>query len=53
VVQPIGRQLMDRFDAHGPALQLRMFQANEPMDEGAMDAAAERVRFHLNGPALT
>jgi hypothetical protein len=42
---------MDRFDAHGPALQLRMFQANEPMDPRAMEAAAERVRFYLTGVA--
>ena len=41
---------MDRFDAHGPALQLRMFQAEEPMDPQAMEAAAERVRVHLARP---
>lgn len=51
VVQPVGHDLMDRFDAHGPALQLRMFQANEPMDPRAMEAAAERVRFYLTGVA--
>jgi hypothetical protein len=47
VVQPVGRTLMERFDAHGPELQLRMFQAAEPMDPHAMAAAADRVRAHL------
>ncbi|HJP88907.1 MAG TPA: hypothetical protein VJ850_07740 [Candidatus Limnocylindrales bacterium] len=47
VVQPVTGALMDRFDAHGPELQLRMFQANEPMDPDAMAAASARVRFHL------
>ncbi len=47
VVQPVGHDLMERFGAHGPELQLRMFQASQPMDPSAMEAAAERVRFHL------
>ena len=47
VVQPVGRALMERFDAHGPELQLRMFQAAEAMDPKAMEAAVERVRTHL------
>ena len=47
VVQPVGRALMQRFDAHGPELQLRMFQAGEAMDPKAMEAAVERVRTHL------
>lgn len=47
VVQPVGNDLMDRFDAHGPELQLRMFQADEAMDPIAMRAAADRVRVHL------
>jgi hypothetical protein len=48
VVQPVGHGLMDRLDAHGPALQVRMFQGSEPMDPKAMEAAATRVRLHLN-----
>ena len=53
VVQPVGHELMRRFDAHGPALQLKMFEANEPMDPAAMEAAADLVRFHLAGqPSL-
>jgi diadenosine tetraphosphate (Ap4A) HIT family hydrolase len=47
VVQPVTRALTDRFDAHGPELQMRMFQANEAMDPAAMAAASDRVRFHL------
>jgi hypothetical protein len=47
VVQPVGQATMERFDAHGPELQLRMFKANEAMDPAAMEAAAERVAFHL------
>ena len=49
VVQPVGHALMERFDAHGPELQLRMFQAGENMDPDAMAAAAERVRVHMAG----
>jgi diadenosine tetraphosphate (Ap4A) HIT family hydrolase len=47
VVQPVGKALMQRFDAHGPELQMRMFKANEPLDPSLMAAAAERVRAHL------
>lgn len=47
VVQPVSQGLMERFDAHGPELQLRMFGANEPMDTAMMVAAANRVRGHL------
>jgi diadenosine tetraphosphate (Ap4A) HIT family hydrolase len=47
VVQPVSDALMARFDAHGPQLQHRMFQANEPMDPTEMRAAAGRIRMHL------
>jgi diadenosine tetraphosphate (Ap4A) HIT family hydrolase len=47
VVQPVGEALMERFDAHGPELQMRMFKANEPMDPTLMIAAADRIRAHL------
>ena len=49
VVQPVSDALMAQFDAHGPELQHRMFQANEPMDPAAMEAAAEGIRMHLAG----
>jgi ATP adenylyltransferase len=47
VVQPVGEALMGRFDAHGPELQVRMFEADEPMDPTLMIAAADKVRAHL------
>ena len=50
VVQPVGSELMDRFDAHGPELQLRMFQSGEQMDTQAMAAAVDRVRSRVLGP---
>lgn len=53
VVQPVSEALMERFDAHGPKLQMQMFRANEPMDATLMVAAAERVRAHLaNDPRV-
>lgn len=48
VVQPVGERLMARHDAHGPELQVRMFHANEPMEEAWLIGAAERIRRHLN-----
>ncbi|MEO8274175.1 MAG: hypothetical protein ABI620_08915 [Chloroflexota bacterium] len=47
VVQPVGTATMERYDAHGPVLQVRMFEAGEPMDPVLMAAAAERVRAQL------
>ena len=47
LVQPVGSALMERFDAHGPTLQVRMFEANEPMDPAAMAQAADRIRERL------
>lgn len=49
VVQPVAAALMERFDAHGPELQVRMFRSDEPMDPVSMEAAADRVRTHLAG----
>lgn len=51
VVQPVSSRLMAQHDAHGPVLQLRMFEANEPMDPGAVAEASERIRAHLGPPA--
>lgn len=47
VVQPVSSLLMAHYDAHGPALQLRMFEANEPMDPTSVAEASERIRAHL------
>jgi diadenosine tetraphosphate (Ap4A) HIT family hydrolase len=51
VVQPVGEAVMTHYDAHGPGLQVRMFNADEPMDPASMAAAAERIRTHLNASA--
>jgi diadenosine tetraphosphate (Ap4A) HIT family hydrolase len=48
VVQPVGTALMERLDAHGPELQVRMFKAAEQMDATLMADAAERIRAHLH-----
>jgi hypothetical protein len=53
VVQPVAQELMERFNAHGPELQLRMFQLGEAMDPQAMEAAMDRVRVHLASWAST
>lgn len=47
VVQPVSSRLMALHDAHGPALQLRMFEASEPMDPTAVAEASARIRAHL------
>ncbi|MEO8273449.1 MAG: hypothetical protein ABI620_05250 [Chloroflexota bacterium] len=47
VIQPVGKALMDKHDAHGPELQVRMFRAGEQMEPGSMVEAAERIRAHL------
>jgi diadenosine tetraphosphate (Ap4A) HIT family hydrolase len=47
VVQPVSDALMSHHDAHGPALQFRMFAADEPMDPTAMALAARRIEAHL------
>jgi hypothetical protein len=49
VVQPVSAALMAHYDAYGPALQLRMFEANEPMDPTLVAEAAARIRAHLTG----
>ena len=48
VVQPVSRARMAQHDAHGPTLQIRMFEANEPMDPGAVAQASARIREHLD-----
>jgi diadenosine tetraphosphate (Ap4A) HIT family hydrolase len=47
VVMPVSAPLMARHDAHGPSLQVRMFDAGEPIDPELAAGAAERIRTHL------
>ena len=51
VVQPVNSDVMARHDAHGPKLQVRMFEADEQMDPVLMADAAGRIRIHLDGRA--
>lgn len=44
VVQPVTREAVERFDTVGPALQLAMFDADEPPSEDEMAAFAESAR---------
>ncbi len=54
VVQSVNAGVMAQHDAHGPKLQVRMFDADEPMDPVLMADAARRIRIHLDDrrPAL-
>ncbi|MDA3626537.1 hypothetical protein OU415_13910 [Saccharopolyspora sp. WRP15-2] len=47
VVQPATRDLMARFGAYGPALQVAMFGAGEVPDEIAVAAICDRYRAVL------
>ncbi len=44
VVQPARLEDMDRFDAHGPGLQMAMFQAAEGPDQEAVSEFCEQAR---------
>lgn len=44
VVQPATRADLDRYDAHGPGLQMAMFSAGVAPDEAEAAAIAERLR---------
>jgi ATP adenylyltransferase len=48
VVQPVDAALMERFDAHGPELQVQMFRSDEQMDATLMAEAADRIRARLS-----
>lgn len=52
VIQPVDAALMARYDAHGPVLQVRMFEENEAMDPIAMANAAALIRRHLGDTNL-
>ena len=45
VVQPVSRELMDRHATHGPALQVAMFAAGEPLPADEVEAFCERARL--------
>lgn len=44
VVQPVSADLMHRFDAHGPALQVAMFSDGEPPDADRVATFSARAR---------
>ncbi|KAA5832801.1 hypothetical protein F1721_17680 [Saccharopolyspora hirsuta] len=48
VVQPATRELMDRFNAYGPALQVAMFTEGERPGEAAVAAVCDRYRAVLD-----
>ncbi|MFI0469254.1 HIT family protein [Saccharopolyspora sp. 5N102] len=49
VVQPATRDLMERFDGYGPALQMAMFTESAMPDEAAVEAICARFRAQLSG----
>jgi diadenosine tetraphosphate (Ap4A) HIT family hydrolase len=44
VVQPVTAAQLERYGAHGPALQVAMFAADEALDEADVVLVAERAR---------
>jgi diadenosine tetraphosphate (Ap4A) HIT family hydrolase len=44
VVQPVTRELMTQFDAHGPELQVAMFEADDLPNATDVEAFADRAR---------
>jgi len=44
VVQPVFRETIARFSAHGPALQAAMFELDEPLDVSGAELFADRAR---------
>ena len=44
VVQPVDAELMALFGAHGPKLQLTMFNSGSPPDEASVGAFADAAR---------
>jgi diadenosine tetraphosphate (Ap4A) HIT family hydrolase len=53
VVQPATQEQMERFDAHGPALQVAMFESNETPPIPEVEAFASRAAswFIAHSPA--
>jgi ATP adenylyltransferase len=44
VVQPVSRETMGRYDAHGPALQVAMFQTRDELPPAEIEAFCEKAR---------
>ena len=44
VVQPVDVRLMAKFAAHGPKLQVAMFESRTPLNEAQVDAFADAAR---------
>jgi len=44
VVQTVNARLMAEFAAHGPKLQVAMFESRTPLDEARVDAFADAAR---------
>jgi diadenosine tetraphosphate (Ap4A) HIT family hydrolase len=49
VVQPVDASLMSEFAAHGPKLQVAMFESRTPLDEVQVDAFADAARREFAG----
>jgi len=49
VVQPVTADVMRRFDAHGPALQVAMFSNGEQPDAQGVSAFAAQARSWFSG----
>ena len=45
LVQPVTRSQMEHYGAHGPALQVKMFEADEYPDAEDIDRVADRARL--------
>ena len=52
VVQPVTRAMMDEHGAHGPALQLAMFERGDLPPEAQVDAFADRARAAFGAQPL-
>lgn len=50
VVQPVTRELIERYGAHGPRLQAAMFQTEAPPPVAAVEQFAERARVAFDAP---
>ena len=44
VVQPVSRELMDRYGLHGPGLQKAMFEAGDALPDDEVEAFCDRAR---------
>jgi hypothetical protein len=44
VIQPVGREVMDRYGLRGPDLQVAMFSTGESPDPREVERVAEKAR---------